>query len=60
MRKIIYVCSPLKATAEKTMQENIDYANKCCKYVYLKGHMPLAPHTIFTQFLDDTIEVERK
>ena len=55
-RKVVYVCSPLKGNYEK----NIVKANLYCRYAYEKGCIPLAPHVIFTQFLDDTKKTERK
>lgn len=52
----IYVCSPLKGDIER----NISRARGYSRFVYTKGGIPLAPHTIFTQFLDDTIPEERE
>lgn len=55
-RKIVYVCSPLKGNYEK----NTVKANLYCRYAFEKGCIPLAPHVIFPQFLDDRKKTERK
>lgn len=54
--KIVYICSPLKGAIER----NIRKAQFYCLFAYEKGYLPLAPHTIFTQFLDDTIPAQRR
>lgn len=54
--KKVYICSPLRGDIEN----NIKKANKYAKLVFSKGYLPLAPHAIFTQFLDDEIETERQ
>ena len=55
MKKLIYVCSPLRGDIENNIKRAIEYS----RYVFLQGYIPYAPHTIFTQFLDDTVEAER-
>ena len=55
MKKLIYICSPLRGNIKKNIKKAIEYS----RYVFLQGHIPYAPHTIFTQFLDDKIESER-
>ena len=55
IRPIVYVCSPLRGDIERNITRAVRYS----RFVYTKGAMPLAPHTIFTQFLDDNIEEER-
>ena len=54
--KIIYICSPLRGDIE----QNIKNAQSYCREVILKGFVPICPHIYFTQFLDDSIESERK
>lgn len=54
-RPFIYICSPLKGNIERNIQRAIGYS----RFVYSKGGIPLAPHAIFTQFLDDNIPEER-
>lgn len=55
-QKVIYVASPLRGDYEKNMEK----ARRYCKVVIDKGHIPYAPHLLFTQFMDDTIPEERK
>lgn len=55
-RPVIYVCSTLRGDVERNIQRAIGY----CRYIYSQGGIPLAPHTIFTTFLDDEITEERK
>lgn len=56
MKKIIYVCSPLRGD----VKNNIKRANEYSKFVYQQGYIPVAPHVTFTQFLNDDIPEERK
>lgn len=55
-RKIVYICSPLRFSYER----NKIKANLFQRYAYEKGCLPLAPHIIFPQFLDDETKVERR
>ena len=54
--KRVYICSPLKGNVSK----NIIKANLYCRYAYEQGYLPLAPHVIFTEFLDDEVSEERE
>ncbi len=54
-RPLIYICSPLRGDVERNIQKAIGYS----RYVYSQGGIPLAPHVIFTAFLDDNIPEER-
>lgn len=56
MKKLIFVCSPLRGDIDK----NIENTKKYCRYVLEQGHIPYAPHLFFTQFLDECNEDERK
>ena len=42
------------------MQRNIVKANYYSRFAYEKGYLPIAPHTIFPQFLSDDNAQERK
>ena len=53
---IIYICSPLRGDIEG----NLERAKKYCRDVAELGHVPIAPHLYFTQFLDDHIPEERE
>lgn len=52
---MIYVCSPLRGNVEK----NIENAKMYCRFVYERGNTPIAPHLLFTQFMNDDSETER-
>ena len=53
--KLIYVASPYAGE----VRENVKNARRYCKFVMDEGHIPYAPHLLFTQFLDDDIPTER-
>lgn len=54
--KLVYICSPLRGNVER----NIRKANGYCRFAATKSVVPLAPHAMFTGFLDDTIPEERE
>jgi len=62
----IYVCSPLRPKAKeperakREIADNIDRAKTACKLVADLGAIPICSHLLCTQFLDDSIESERK
>lgn len=47
--KLVYVCSPLRGDIESNIHNAHDY----CSMVVSMGAIPLAPHTIYTKYLDD-------
>lgn len=55
MKPFIYICLPLKGDIERNIKKAIGYS----RFAYMKGGIPLAPHAIFTTFLDDEIIDER-
>lgn len=55
-RKIVYICSPLR----RSYEQNIVKANLYSRFAYEQGCLPIAPHVIFPQFLDDENKSERK
>jgi hypothetical protein len=56
VRKIVYICSRLRGD----VPVNIRNAQKLCRTAVKMGHIPFAPHLLFTQFLDDAVEAERE
>ena len=54
--KLVYVCSPLRGDIKR----NISRANGYCRFVATQRVVPIAPHTIFTQYLDEEILEERQ
>ncbi len=57
--KVIFVSSPFAPRGMWTREENVALAKKLCKIVLGLGHIPLAPHLLFPQFLDDDKPLER-
>ena len=53
--KLVHICSPLRGAIE----ENIKKAHRYCEYAAGCDVIPLAPHTIFTAYLQDTIPEQR-
>lgn len=53
--KMVYICSPLRDDHKK----NIAKANEYAREEALKGNCAIAPHCVFTQFLDDEVPEER-
>lgn len=49
MKKLIFISSPYRGK----VQENVAMAKDLCRYVMGEGHIPVAPHLFFPQFLDD-------
>ena len=52
----IYVCSPYAGDTKK----NVEAARGYCRYVLAEGGIPIAPHLLFPQFMDDNDEDERE
>lgn len=55
-RPIVYICSPFSGNVE----ENIGNARRYCRFAVDKGYIPIAPHLLFPQFLDDNDMIERE
>ncbi len=55
-RPIVYICSPYAGDTES----NIKAAQKYSRFAVGKGYIPIAPHLLFPQFLNDTDPAERK
>jgi hypothetical protein len=56
MVKIVYICSPFSGDVIR----NTENACRYCRYAVSKGVLPIAPHLLFPQFLDDNCPVERE
>jgi len=48
-RPLIYICSPLTGDIERNTRRARGY----CRFAVDAGVIPIAPHLLFTQFLDD-------
>ena len=56
MEQMIFVCSPYRGDIET----NTKLARRYCRYAVDKGFIPIAPHLLFPQFMDDNDSEERK
>lgn len=54
-RPLVYICSPLAGNIDGNMEKARHY----CKFAVRSGAIPLAPHLLFPQFMDDTDFDER-
>lgn len=55
-RPIVYVCSPYAGNTER----NTANARRFCRFVVDSGGIPIAPHLLFPQFMDDHNEHDRE
>ena len=54
-RPVVYICSPLSGDIDA----NQEAARRYCRYAVDSGYVPLAPHLLFPQFMDDNNKKER-
>ena len=59
MNKLIYVCTPYRASTSEELAENIRLAKRVCKRVLSENDVPYAPHLFFPGFLDEDNPNER-
>ena len=55
-RPIVYICSPYAGDIDN----NIVAAQHYCRYAVDNGYIPIAPHLLFPQFLNDNDPKERQ
>lgn len=55
-RPIIYICSPFSGDVEGNVKAAQDYS----RYAVENGYIPVAPHLLFPQFLNDDNPAERQ
>ena len=55
-RHIVYICSPFSGDVEG----NIASAQRFSRFAVDKGYIPIAPHLLFPQFLNDNDPKERQ
>ena len=48
-RPIVYICSPYAGDVER----NVDAARRYSRFAVEAGYIPIAPHLLFPQFLND-------
>jgi hypothetical protein len=54
-RPLVYICSPYSGDTEA----NVLAARRYSRFAVERGCIPIAPHLLFTQFLDDSVPEER-
>lgn len=55
-RPIVYICSPFAGDIEK----NVAAARTYSRFAVEQGYIPIAPHLLFPQFLNDSDSKERE
>lgn len=55
-RPIVYICSPFSGDVEGNVKSAQDYS----RYAVERGYIPIAPHLLFPQFLNDDNPTERQ
>ena len=55
-RPLTYICSPYSGN----VRQNQALARDFCAFAVAAGHIPIAPHLFFPQFMDDTDPDERE
>ncbi len=56
MRKKVFICSPFRGDMEGNARKAAAYSRMACE----QGFLPVAPHLLFPQFLNEGIEEERR
>ncbi|MCL1965301.1 MAG: DUF4406 domain-containing protein [Firmicutes bacterium] len=54
-RPLVYICSPLAGD----MDGNMRRARRFCRFALERGAIPIAPHLLFPQFMDEKADGER-
>ena len=54
--KIVYIVSPFRGDTKRNIAKACDY----CKAAVRAGVMPIAPHLLYPQFMDDSDREQRK
>ena len=54
-RPIVYICSPFSGDTETNLENTRRYS----RFAVEQGYLPIAPHLMFPQFLDDSVPAER-
>ena len=56
MRKKVFICSPFRGDMKGNARRAAVYSRMACE----EGYLPIAPHLLFPQFLNEGIEEERR
>lgn len=55
-RAFVYICSAYRGNTAENQRKAREY----CRLAYKAGYLPIAPHLLFPQFLDDKVPEERE
>lgn len=55
--KLVYICSPYRTG---DVDENVKRAREYCRLAIEEGFVPVAPHLLYPQFLEDGDESQRQ
>lgn len=55
--KLVYICSPYRTG---NVDENVKRAREYCRLAVEEGFVPVAPHLLYPQFLNDGDESQRR
>ena len=55
-RPLVYICSPYAGDVER----NVNMARVYSRFAVRNTCIPIAPHLLYPQFMDDSIQVERE
>lgn len=55
-RPVVYICSPFSGN----MERNAENARRYCRFAVDSGYIPLAPHLLFPQFMNENDAAERR
>ena len=55
-RPVVYICSPYAGDVET----NVKAAQRYSRFAVDSGYLPIAPHLLFPQFMDDSLGEDRQ
>lgn len=56
-RPVVYICSPY---SQGCINDNIENARRYSRFAVDRHYIPIAPHLLFPQFMDDTLGEDRQ
>ena len=56
-RPVVYICSPY---SQSCINDNIENARRYSRFAVDRHYIPIAPHLLFPQFMDDTLGEDRQ
>lgn len=59
-KQLIFICSPFHSDDKVRQNINLENAKTYCRLAYGQGYIPIAPHLLFPQFLNDDNKIERE